>query len=64
MAMKMVGDLMNMGNEERVSKVSSRFNLNPDQRIRFCVGCSSRWCDKSDCDKKLKVLVNYFHSLF
>ena len=32
---------MNMGNEERVSKVTSRFNLNPDQRIRFCVGAAA-----------------------
>ena len=35
MAMKMVGDLMNMGNEERVSKVTSRFTRNQRMRELF-----------------------------
>ena len=54
--MKMVGDLMNMGNEERVSKVSSRFNRNA-KRVR-CEGC--RFCGS---DKIIKEMVNYFHNL-
>ena len=55
MAMKMVGDLMNMGNEERVSKVSSRFNRNPNHAIYLPVKSES---------ERLKEMVKHFINPF